>query len=656
MATLEDLLIKIGIDSKGAKKGAEGFKKDLSKTWDVAKKGAALGGAAVGAALIGGMQSIIESSKPVALLQAQLGATGDFAEAMGENAGKLYNRGVVGSMEEAANAIKGVWQNGLVPEDALDSEIEAVGARLSTLSMIAGDETDKVAIAVKQMLRNGLAKNATEAMDLMTRAVQNGVNKSGDLFDTVNEYGTQFRKLGLNGAESIGLMNQALKGGARDADTAADALKEFSIRAIDGTTAAAKGYEALGLNAEKMTAQIAKGGPGAKAGLDTVLDRLRKMKDPVKQNAAAVALFGTKAEDLGAALYDMDVTGAAKGLGKVAGAADAAGKTLEQSAGAKLESFKRKALAGLTTELAKMIPAIEATFGFLQRNSAWVQPLAVALGILAVVIGVIVAVQWAWNAALAVSPVTWIVLAVVALIAVIVLVATKTKFFQTIWGATWSFLKKVGAWFAGPFANFFVMVGKKIAAFAVGAWNIVKAYFGFWNGLYLKLAGWAISAVTKMVSKFTQFVSWVRGIPGRIGGALKGMFTPLWVGFKAAVNRIIGGWNRLQFTIGGGSFAGITFPSATFGTPNLPYLAEGGVVPATPGGRLVVMGEGGEDEVAAPVSKLPDLSGNGGPTVIELHSDGSDMGNLLLKVLRTAIKERGGDVQVVVGQKKKGAR
>lgn len=653
MATLEDLLIKIGIDSKGAKKGAEGFKKDLSKTWDVAKKGAALGGAAVGAALIGGMNSIIESSKPVALLQAQLGATGDFAEAMGENAGKLYNRGVVGSMEEAANAIKGVWQNGLVPEDALDSEIEAVGARLSTLSAIAGDETDKVAIAVKQMLRNGLAKNATEAMDLMTRAVQQGVNKSGDLFDTMNEYGTQFRKLGLSGADSMGLMNQALKGGARDADTAADALKEFSVRAIDGTTASAKGYELLGLNAEKMTAQIAKGGPAAKAGLDTVLDRLRKMKDPVKQNAAAVGLFGTKAEDLGAALYDMDVTGAADGLGKIGGAADAATKTLEQSAGARLESFKRKALAGLTTELAKMIPAIEATFGFLQRNSAWVTPLAVGLGILAVVIGIIVAVQWAWNAALAVSPVTWIVLAVVALVAAIVWLATKTKFFQTIWGATWSFLKKVGAWFAGPFAGFFVMVGKKIAAFAVGAWNIVKAYFGFWNGLYAKLAGWAISAVSKMVSKFTSFVSWVRGIPGRIGGALKGMFTPLWVGFKGAVNRIIGGWNRLQFTIGGGSFAGITFPSATFGTPNIPYLAEGGVVPATPGGRLVVMGEGREDEVAAPVSKLPDLSGGGGPTVIEFQSDGSDLGNLLLKVMRTAVKERGGDVQVVIGQKNK---
>jgi hypothetical protein len=656
VATLEDLLIKIGIDSKGAKRGAEGLKKDLSKTWDFAKKGAAVGGAAIGVALMAGMQSIIESSKPVALLQAQLGATGDFAGEMGKAAGDLYAKGVVGTMEEATGTIRALWQNGLVPEDAATADIDRIAGKLSTLSMIAEDEAGNVSNAVKQMLRTGLVKNTDEAMDLLVKGVQNGVNKSGDLFDTFNEYGTKFRDLGLSGADSMGLMSQAIRGGARDADTAADALKEFAIRAVDGTKASADGYKALGLDAEKMTAQIAKGGPAAKKGLDTVLDRLRKIEDPVKRGAAAVALFGPKAEDLGQALYSMDVDRAAKGLGNVGGAADKAGKTLEQSAGAKIEAFKRQALNGLTNELAKMIPAIEATFGWLQKNSAWVKPLAIGLTLLAVAIGIIVAVQWAWNAALAISPVTWIVLAVVALIAVIVLIATKTNFFKKTWEVTWNFLKKIGAWFAGPFANFFVMVGKKIAQFAMAAWNVVKAYFGFWNGLYAKLAGWAISAVTKMVNKFTSFVSWVKGIPGRIGGALKGMFTPLWVGFKGAVNRIIGGWNRLQFTIGGGSFAGITFPSASFGTPNIPYLAEGGVVPATPGGRLVVMGEGGEDEVAAPVSKLPDLSGGGKPTVIELHSDGSDMGNLLVKVLRTAVKERGGDVQVVVGQKKKGAR
>jgi phage-related minor tail protein len=566
-------------------------------------------------------------------------------------------------MEEAADAIKGVWQNGLVPEDALDSEIESVGAKLSTLSMIAGDETDKVAASVKQMLRNGLAKNATEAMDLMVRGVQQGVNKSGDLFDTFNEYGTQFRKLGLDGAESMGLMQQALRGGARDADTAADALKEFSIKAIDGSKGAIDGYKALGLNADKMIAQIAKGGPAAKAGLDVVLDRLRAMKDPVKQNAAAVGLFGTKAEDLGAALFDMDVTGAAGELGEFAGAADKAGQTLEQSAGAKLESFKRKALGELTEQLAKMIPTIEKTFGWLQKNSSWVQPLAVGLGILAAAIGIATAVQWAWNAALMVSPVTWIILAIVALIAIIVLVATKTKFFQTIWEYVWGFLKKVGAWFAGPFAGFFVaawqkiwgflkavgawfagpfagffvMLWNKIKAFAAGVWNAVKMYFGFWYGLFNKVKGWAVAAFQAISNKVSAFVRWIGGIPGKVSSKLSTMWNGLKSGFKSAINWVIGKWNSIRFSIPSFSILGKNFGGGSIGVPRIPMLAKGGIVKASPGGTLVNVGEGGQDEAVVPLNRAPEFRGSGAgdrPIVIEFHGNETDFRRWMAKSFR----------------------
>lgn len=652
MATLEDLLIKIGIDSKGAKKGAEGLKRDLSKTWDFAKQGAAVGGAAVGAALIAGMQSVIESSKPVALLQAQLGGSAEFAGAAGKAAGDLYARGVVDSMDTAAGTIKALFQNGLLPQDAAQKDVDRIAGKLSTLSTISEEESGKVAAAVQQMVRNGIVKNVDDGMDLMVKGVQGGVNKSEDLFDTFNEYGTKFRDLGLDGATAMGLMSQAIKAGARDSDTAADALKEFSIRAIDGSKAAADGYKLLGLDAGKMTAAIAKGGDFANEGLAIVLDKLRAMKDPVKRNAAAVGLFGTKAEDLGEALFAMNPETAAKELGNLGGAADKAGQTLEQSAGAKLEAFKRKAIGELTEQIAKLLPAIEATFGWLAKNSSWVQPLAVGLGLLAAAIGVIVAVQWAWNAALAVSPVTWIVLGIIALIAVIVYLATKTKFFQTIWAAVWGFLKKVGAWFAGPFAGFFVMLWQKIVAFAKGVWNAVLLYFGFWYGLFNKVKGWAGAAIDWLVSKWKSFIGFIKSIPGRISGALSSMWNGLKNGFRAAINWVIGKWNGLSFTIPSVTILGKTLGGGTLSTPNIPMLADGGLVPATPGGRLVIMGEGGEDEVAAPVSKLPDLGGDR-RIVIELHGDDSKAAAYAVQVLRTAVKDKGGDVQFVLGQRKR---
>lgn len=635
MATLADLMIKIGIDDKGVGKGAAGIESRLSKTWGGIKAGAAAGGLAAGAALMAGMQSMIESSKPVALLQAQLGATGEFAGEVGAAAGKLYARGVVASMEEATASIKAVWQNGLVDEDATQADIETVGAKLSNLAMIAEDEAGNVANAVKQMIRNGLVKNADEGFDLLTRGVQTGINKAGDLFDTYNEYGTQFRQLGLDGATSMGLMNQAIRNGARDADTAADALKEFAIRAIDGSTTSAAGFQALGLDAEKMTAQIAKGGPAAEAGLGTVLDKLREIKDPVKQNAAAVGLFGTKAEDLGKALYSMDVGTAADGLGKIAGAAQKAGDTLEQSAGAKLEAFKRTAQAALVEQLAKAVPYIEATFGWLSKNSSWVTPLATGLALLATAIGLVVAVQWAWNAALALSPVTWIVIGIVALIAVIVLVATKTKFFQTIWAAVWGFMKGIGAWFAGPFAAFFVNAWNKIVASLGRAKAQFMSVINFIKNLVMGWVRLQVTAVSKVISGLGRFVRFVVSVPGKIRGALSSMWDGMKSGFRNAINYVIGKWNSLQFTIPSFSILGKSFGGGSIGTPNIPQLADGGIVKARNGGTLVNVGEGGQDEAVVPLGRGPSSAPRSeARTVLEIVGNETDFRRWMLKAFR----------------------
>lgn len=606
MSTLADLLIEIGIDAKEVARGGAEVEGKLKKTWASVGKAAAIGGAAIGAALLAGIDSIIETSKPMALLQAQLGGSDEFAAEMGKNAGAVYAKGVVTSMEEAAGAVRDVWQNKLVPEDASDAAIQAVSNKLVALAQTTESSTKDVSVAVSQMLRNGLVKSADEAFDVIQKGVTAGVNKSDDLLDTFNEYGTQFRKLGLSGPKALGLLSQAIKGGARDADTAADALKEFSIRAIDGSTTTAQGFKLLGLDGKEMGAQIANGGADAEAGLYATLDALREIKDPVKQAQAATALFGTKAEDLGAALFDMNPETAVKGLGKFKGAATAAGDALEQSAGAKLESFKRKLQSGLTDQLAKAIPYIEKTFGWLQKNSGWVTPLATGLGILAAAIGLVVAVQWAWNAALALSPVTWIVIGILALIAVIVLVATKTKFFQTIWSAVWGFMKGVGAWFAGPFAGFFVMLWRKIVAFAVGVKNAVMTNFTQWKLLFNNVKNWVISAVNAIVAKIGQMINNFRSARSRIASILSGFWDGLKAGFRVAINWVISKWNQLHFSIPSFSILGKSFGGGTVGVPRIPQLADGALVKARPGGTLVNVGEGGADEAVMPLDRIPD--------------------------------------------------
>jgi hypothetical protein len=253
--------------------------------------------------------------------------------------------------------------------------------------------------------------------------------------------------------------------------------------------------------------------------------------------------------------------------------------------------------------LAKAIPYIEATFGWLQKNSSWVQPLAIALGILATAIGIMVIAQMAWNAALALSPVTWIVLGIALIIAGIVLLATKTRFFQATWEAIWGFLKMVGGWIKTVFVGYFTFMFKLFMTIVKGIWTGVKMYFGFWAGLFLKVKSWAVTAVMFIWNKFKAFVGFLIAIPAKVRATLGGMWDTLKTGFKVAINYVIGKWNSLSFSVPSFTILGKTFGGQTLGTPDIPMLADGGIVKASRGGTIVRVGEGGQDEAVVPLGR-----------------------------------------------------
>lgn len=617
--------------------------KDKTKEgFDKVKGAAAAAGIAVGAMLMAAVGAAIDKAKIDAKLAAQLGASPAEAKAIGKLSGKVYADGFGEDLEGVSTAIKAATQNGLIKmKDASSAASKATIENLLTVGQVLEEDTDRVSSAVSQMLRTGLAKSSQEAMDILVTATQKGVNKSQDLLDTVNEYGTQFRKLGLSGTQSMGLLSQAIAAGARDSDTAADALKEFSIRAVDGSKTTAAAFKALGLDGQKMGHDIGKGGKSANEALDKTLDYLSSVKDPVKQAQIATGLFGTKAEDLGKALFAMDPSSAAKKMGDLKGATATASATA--SAGiASWSSLSRQFQMGLVDTLNLALPAVNAVFGFMQRNSSWVKPLAIGLGLLAVALGIVTAVTWAWNAALAVNPVTWIVLGIVALIAVIVLVATKTTFFQTIWNAVWGFMKGVGRWFAGPFAGFFVTVWNKIVAFAKGVWSAVSAYFGFWYGLMGKVKGWVGGAVDWVHTKWNNLVGFIKGIPGRISGALSSMWNGLKAGFKIAINYVIGKWNSLHFTIPSFSILGKSFGGGTIGVPSIPYMAKGGTVKEQ-GLAFIHKGETVTPSARVTPFRSSSSGGGGGGATITIKSDGRRMSNLLLELMREAIRNSGGD-------------
>ncbi|MFD7257819.1 phage tail tape measure protein [Streptomyces sp. NPDC059874] len=333
---------------------------EISRFGEIAKGLALAAGGAIAVGIGAGLAEAINQGAQTDVLAAQLGASPEEAKKLGKAAGQVYSSGYGESIEEANAALKSLWQQGLVPAGATADEMSKISKQALSVSTVLGEEVGPTANAVGQMLKTGMAKNAQEAFDILVVGAQNGANKSEDLLDTFNEYSTQFRKLGLDGQTAMGLIQQGLQGGARDADIVADTFKEFSIRAIDGSKTTVDGFKAIGLSADDMADKIAKGGPSAEQALGLTLDKLRAIKDPAERSAAAVNLFGTQAEDMGDALYALDVDTAVEGLGKVDGAAKAAGDTMHDNASTKLKEFTRGLTQGVVEFLgSKVVPALD---------------------------------------------------------------------------------------------------------------------------------------------------------------------------------------------------------------------------------------------------------------------------------------------------------
>lgn len=491
------------------------------------KAGLAVAGAAAGAVLAAATVSAVEKEKVADRLSAQLGLSGKGAKQAGKVAGSLYSKAVVESFEDGAAAVRAVMGSGLIPEKATTKSIEAITTKVADLASTFDQDLTGTANAAAQMIRTGLAKDGAAALDLLTAGFQSSANKADDFVDTVNEYGTQFRKAGLDGATAIGLLNQAIRAGARDADIAADAIKEFSIRAVDGSTTSADGFKALGLNADSMAKRFAQGGTAANAVLQLTLDRLRGITDPVKQGQAAVALFGTQAEDLGQALLAMDPSTAAAGLGKVGDAAKRVGDTIRGNTSTELAVLQRQlmsgvgvvvqavilpGLRGLISVLTVVGSVIGSVVGWFREWGAWLLPVAVLIGGLtialnaqAIATALVTAVfsvyraailagtavtqgfavaQALLNSVMALNPITLIVIALVALATALVVAYRKSETFRAIVQAAWQGIQTVAMWawnnVLKPAFDGIVAALKVVGQWATWLWqNVLSPVFGF---------------------------------------------------------------------------------------------------------------------------------------------------------------------------------
>lgn len=225
------------------------------------------------------------------ILMANLGLTADAAEELNDIVDEVYRNGVVDSIDEATQAVVIAKQTF---EDLNDTELEDVVNKVIAIGKRTQTDVNENVRAASQLM-GAFGISSTEAFDLIAAGFQNGLNRSEDFLDTLNEYAPHFENAGYTAEEMLQIINNGMENGAMNTDKAADAVKEFQIRLGDGSIE--KEIETFSTGTQDLFKEWQDGKATVSDVAKSISKDLKKMSPTEQQQALSV--LASQFEDLG---------------------------------------------------------------------------------------------------------------------------------------------------------------------------------------------------------------------------------------------------------------------------------------------------------------------------------------------------------------------
>lgn len=219
-----------------------------------------------------------------------------------------------------------------------------------------------------------------------------------------------------------------------------------------------------------------------------------------------------------------------------------------------LEPLASDVFGKISGALSDMMPGLQA-FGSWLGDNVWV------LGVVAGVIGTALVLAtyawaasiWAANAAWLASPITWIIIGILALIAAIVYIATQTTFFQDLWANVWGFIQdtitNVGN-FIGTVLNWigetWATVWGAVSTFAQAVWAGIVGFITGYINMVLFIIQVSILAIQLIWTTVWNFISSVAAaVWAGIVGFITGYINMVLLIISTVINTILTIWSSV---------------------------------------------------------------------------------------------------------------
>ncbi|MGG3683969.1 phage tail tape measure protein [Aeribacillus composti] len=499
---------------------------------------AGLGTALVGAGVAGiKMASDIDGS--LKQLQAQTGATDNEMKSMEQSLKNIYSQGYGESFADVADAMALVKQNtGLAGKELEKTTQNAIALR-DTFGLDVAETTNAANSLMKQF---GIT--ADQAYNLIAQGAQNGANKNGDMLDTLNEYAPQFKALGFSAEEFTNVLIDGAKNGQFSIDKVADAMKEFNIRAKDGSKTTIDAFQSLGLNANDMMSKFAAGGDSAQQAFTQVMTALNNVKDPLEKNRIGVQLFGTMFEDLEASgISALANIGNTASLSK-----DALGQINQvkyDTLGSALQGIWRSLQMALITPIQQhVLPLLNQFATWIQSNMPTIQTIIStvfsAIGtVFSVFINVVQSVIGTFSGFYSNTNTIFS--------GIKTIIETAMSTIQTIIQTVLTVITNLWNTYGSTIVSFLTSTFLNVQTIIQGALNVVQGIFktvlsiltgdwkGAWNGIQKILDG----VLKIIIGVVKQVFNSIKLVINTILNTIKGIFSGIWNSIKSLVVTVV---------------------------------------------------------------------------------------------------------------------
>lgn len=265
-------------------------------------------------------------------------------------------------------------------------------------------------------------------------------------------------------------------------------------------------------------------------------------------------------------------------------------KSVEESIGTALLPTFNKFVDFLNQNV---FPTVKALGEWMSANPQLIQILAVALTALTVGLVIATAAVWAMNIGLFASPITWIIVGIMALIAVVILLVAN-------WDAVVKWLKDVWDGFVG----WFIGIMKGLLDWWNGLWD---GFFGFISDIWNNIVNFVTAYLKALHLVITRVVTGISDVWNNVWNGVLGVVKTVW---NAVVDFIQGGINGVVDLINGmirgfnvvGNLIGIHVEFLPHVA--LPHLNAGALVTGSRAGTPIVAGDGGRTEIVTDKSQM----------------------------------------------------